>query len=151
MLLEKHRLQLLFCKVSLQLFSLKISLSSLIVCITHTHTHVKRDTVLLRLATNCMCFLCYFVMLRFFFEVVSEKSFYRKSWIKMTHCGVKQSHYGIRIGAVLSLLAATHGHYCLLAGVSFSQSPLSLPFTPSLSLPSAISPLNFIPIHLDRW
>ena len=65
----------------------------------------------------------------------------------MTHGGVKQSHYGIKIGAVLSLLATTHGHYCLLAGISFY--PLSLPFTPSLSLPSATSPSNFLPVHLD--
>lgn len=58
----------------------------------------------------------------------------------MTHGGVKQSHYGIKIGAVLSLLATTHGHYCLLAGISFSQSPLSLPFTPSLSAICHLTP-----------
>ena len=66
----------------------------------------------------------------------------------MTHGGVRQSHYGIKIGAVLSLLATTHGHYCLLAGISFGQSPFPFPLTPSLSPPSATSTLNFIPIHL---
>ena len=56
----------------------------------------------------------------------------------MTQGGVKQSHYGIQTAAVLSLLATTHGHYCLLAaGICFSLCRRS------------VSPLNLLLVHLD--